>query len=122
MFEYEKVTITRVRISTGFILTIVVIILIAANHKSVGPAVHTATEILKWTLISLASVGGLGALYGIYKATRALRKMARKAPKTITLYPTYVLNNEPVAGIEPPRTILNGVPVSKVTINSRYGK
>lgn len=129
--EYEKITITRWRISGGFILAIAAVIVLAANHKQVGPAVHTGLEILEWVLIAIGSMMGLGILTGAtYLALRARRviKRTRNRPKTITLYPSYVLNSEPVAEINPPRIVHNGdeyvkvIQPDKLRRNSEYGK
>lgn len=129
--EYEKITITRWRISGGFILVIAAVIVLAANHKQVGPAVHTGLEIVKWVLIAIGSMMGLGILTGVtYLALRARRvvRTARNRPKTITLYPSYVLNSDPVAEINPPRIVHNGeeyvrvIQPDKLRRNSQYGK
>lgn len=133
--EYEKITITRWRISGGFIIAIAAVIVLAANHKQVGPAVHTGLEIVKWVLITIGSMMGLGILTGatylVLRARRvikAARVRTRKTPETITLYPSYVLNSEPVAEINPPRIVYNDeeyvrvIKPDKIRYNSQYGK
>jgi hypothetical protein len=129
--EYEKITITRWRISGGFILAIAAVIVLAANHKQVGPAVYTGLEIIKWALIAIGSMMGLGIILGLtYLGLRARRviRRTRATPKTITLYPSYKLNSEPVAEIEPPRITLNGneyvwiIKPDKLNSNRLYGQ
>lgn len=132
--KYERITITRFSISGGFIAVIVMIIALAAAHKQVGPAVHTGLEVIKWTLVGIGSAMGLGILTGItYLALRARRviiaaRKRRNGPQTITFYPSYVLNSEPVAEIAPPSIWHDGeeyvkvIQRDKIRHSSRYGK
>lgn len=132
--RYRKTTITEFSISGGFILAVVIVILIAAEHKSIGPAVNTAVEFIKWTAIIIGSMMGLGVITGLtYLVIRARRvvkraRARRNGPQTITLYPSYVLNNEPVAEIAPARIWHEGeeyvkvIKPDKIRRNSEYGR
>lgn len=112
--EYEKITITRLRISGGFVLAIAIIILVATQHKAAGRAVNTALEILTWVAISVGVLCAGGISYLVYRLVRRARKGSYKPVKTVKLYPTYLLNSKPVAEIEPRRIVLDGIEYREV--------
>lgn len=107
--KYERITITRFKISGSFIAVIAVVILLAANHKSVGPALHTLTEIIMWTAISVGIIATTAIALLVRRAIKRARTGSYVPVKRVTLYPEYTLNSKPVAEIEPKRITLNGI-------------
>jgi cytochrome bd-type quinol oxidase subunit 2 len=130
---YEKVTYTRtrVRISGGLIIALIVVIALAANHKNNA---HDATEAAKW----FAIVAGTACLVSTATVTALViraRKRRKTASNVIQLWPAYeadaVSTYPDMQAINPPSIVHNGeeyvrvitdAQYSRIKRNSEYGK
>jgi hypothetical protein len=127
LFEYEKTTFTstRVRISLGSIIGLIVVVFVIANRKT---AVSDATTLVEYVAITVGTACLIGLAALIISLRRTARARRNVTPKTIRLYPSYELNSEPVAQIENRRVIIDGeeyvkvIHPDKIAINSQYGK
>lgn len=130
---YEKVTYTRtrVRISGGLIIALIVVIALAANHKNNA---HDAAEAAKW----FAIVAGTACLVSIATVTALImraRKRRKMATNVIQLWPAYEADEvsayPDMQAINPPSIVHNGeeyvrvitdAQYSRIKRNSEYGK